>query len=146
MGTMPRLVELIPTRDDARVAHAIRWGRLQLPVAGADQANWVHPPQYRSWPDQTSPDILLPNGGEDVAVETVTVTEAKAGLSRLLRRVLDGDEIAIGRRGQPEVVLRRYRDEDDEPRPLGQYSGPYRMDNEFFEADAEVEQLFHGND
>lgn len=77
-------------------------------------------------------------------MQTVTVTEAKAQLSSLLQRVLDGDEIAIGRRGQPEVVLRRYRDGDAAPRPLGEYEGPYRLDDDFDSADAEIEALFLG--
>lgn len=76
-------------------------------------------------------------------MRTVTVSEAKASLSALVRRVLDGEEVAIGRRGRPEVVLRRYRPSDDAPRPLGTYDGPYRMDDEFFEADHEIAALFH---
>jgi len=75
-------------------------------------------------------------------MKTVTVTEAKASLSRLVQRVLDGEEVAIGRRGRPEVVLRRYLDGDGGPRPLGSYDGPYRMDDRFFEADAEIGRLF----
>lgn len=48
----------------------------------------------------------------------MTVTEAKAQLSRLLERVLSGERIAIGRRGRPEVVLQAY-EADEGPRPLG---------------------------
>lgn len=77
-------------------------------------------------------------------METVTVSEAKASLSRLLQRVLDGEEVAIGRRGRPEVVLRRYASSDDAPRPLGEYEGPYRLEDDFFEADAEIADLLHG--
>ena len=75
-------------------------------------------------------------------METVTVSEAKASLSSLLQRVIDGEEVAIGRRGQPEVVLRRYANWDREPRPLGEYDGPYRLDDDFFAADEEVTRLF----
>lgn len=52
-------------------------------------------------------------------METVTVTEAKATLSRLVQRVLDGETIAIGRRGVPEVVLTAVA-HDPTPRALGQ--------------------------
>lgn len=75
-------------------------------------------------------------------MKTVTVSEAKASLSSLLQRVIDGEEVAIGRRGRPEVVLRPYADHDRGPRPLGDYDGPYRMTAEFFEADAEIAGLF----
>ncbi len=51
-------------------------------------------------------------------METVTVTEAKATLSRLVQRVLDGETIAIGRRGVPEVVLTAVA-HDPTPRVLG---------------------------
>lgn len=78
-------------------------------------------------------------------METVTVSEAKASLSRLLRRVLDGEEIAIGRRGEPEIVLRRYRSCDDEPRRLGGYDGEYRMSDDFDDADPEIEAMFAGD-
>ena len=51
-------------------------------------------------------------------METVTITEAKATLSRLVQRVLDGETIAIGRRGVPEVVLTA-AGHDPTPRVLG---------------------------
>lgn len=79
-------------------------------------------------------------------MDTVTVSEAKATLSRLLQRVLDGEEIAIGRRGHPEVVLRRYRDDDGPPRALGQYDGPYWMAEDFDALDPRVRALFEGSD
>ncbi|CAN5212374.1 hypothetical protein BH23ACT9_BH23ACT9_11570 [soil metagenome] len=75
-------------------------------------------------------------------METVTVTEAKASLSRLVERVLAGEEVAIGRRGRPEVVLRAYRPADGSRRPLGDYDGPYRLDQDFFDADDEVAEIF----
>ena len=54
-------------------------------------------------------------------MENVTVSEAKATLSRLVQRVLAGETIAIGRRGQPEVVLTALH-HDPTPRPLGTWS------------------------
>ncbi len=77
-------------------------------------------------------------------MDTLTVSEAKATLSRLLQRVLDGEEIAIGRRGQPEVVLRRYRPTDAPPRRLGGYGGPYRMTDDFDEPDSTIQSMFEG--
>lgn len=78
-------------------------------------------------------------------METVTVSTAKASLSKLVQRVLAGEEIAIGRRGQPEVVLRRYRKADDEPRSLGQYQGEFWMSDDFDEPDQDLVDLFAGD-
>jgi prevent-host-death family protein len=77
-------------------------------------------------------------------VDTVTVSEAKASLSRLVRRVLDGETIAIGRRGEPEVVLSRYVEKRASPRELGGYEGPYEMADDFDDS-AEVIALFGGD-
>lgn len=39
---------------------------------------------------------------------------------------------------------RNESDGQNEPRPLGQYDGPYRLDDDFFDADVEIADLFHG--
>lgn len=51
-------------------------------------------------------------------METVTVSQAKASLSRLVQRALEGEVISIGRRGHPEVVLMAVS-RDPSPRSLG---------------------------
>lgn len=64
-------------------------------------------------------------------MRTVTVTEAKANLSRLLEEVLGGEEIAIGRRGRAEVRLVAV-DRDPSPRALGVIEAPdYWMSDDF---------------
>jgi antitoxin (DNA-binding transcriptional repressor) of toxin-antitoxin stability system len=68
----------------------------------------------------------------------------QASLSRLVRRVLDGKTIAIGRRGEPEVVLSRFVAKRSSPRQLGGYQGPYRMADDS-EDSAEVISLFGGD-
>lgn len=70
------------------------------------------------------------------------MSQAKASLSRLVERVLAGEEVAIGRRGRPEVVLQPYHRSSAAARPLGDYDGPYRFDEDFADADAEVAALF----
>lgn len=77
-----------------------------------------------------------------IDMRTVTVTEAKATLSELLERVLDGEEIAIGRRGKAEIRLVAI-DRGDEPRPLGGLDAPdYWMSDDFDEPLAEVADAF----
>ncbi len=76
---------------------------------------------------------------------TVSVTEAKASLSRLLQRALSGEVIAIGRRGEPEVLLVA-ADRDPAPRPLGSWKTdePFWMADDFDEPLPDVEASFEG--
>lgn len=79
----------------------------------------------------------------DLHMEVLTVTEAKATLSRLVRRVLAGESIAIGRRGQPEVVLRAYAP-DESQRQLGFISATdYWMADDFDDPMPDVEDSFN---
>ena len=63
-------------------------------------------------------------------MKTLTVSQAKAQLSAVLERVLAGEEIAIGRRGKPEILLSAI-DVSSEPRPLGTYEGELWMSDDF---------------
>ncbi|MEX0791278.1 MAG: type II toxin-antitoxin system prevent-host-death family antitoxin [Actinomycetota bacterium] len=77
-------------------------------------------------------------------METVSVSEAKATLSRLVQRALAGESIIIGRRGQPEVVLQAYSP-DQEPRQLGFVSAAdYWMSDDFDDPMPELIELFQG--
>lgn len=75
-------------------------------------------------------------------MQTVTVSEAKATLSDLVRRVLDGEEISIGRRGKAEVRLVAVT-RSDEPRPLGVVDADdYWMSDDFDEPLDDVADAF----
>ena len=60
------------------------------------------------------------------ATRTVNVQEAKTHLSRLLREVEAGEEIAIARAGR--VVARLVRAEEPSPRAWGCFEGRVRID------------------
>jgi prevent-host-death family protein len=77
--------------------------------------------------------------------ETVTVTEAKTQLSRLLERVGAGEEIVIRRGQRPVAKLIRY---DDPPprRQMGDLKGQIWMREDFDEPDEEIERLFGTRD
>jgi prevent-host-death family protein len=77
--------------------------------------------------------------------ETVTVTEAKTQLSRLLERVGAGEEIVIRRGQRPVAKLVRY---DDPPvrRQMGELKGQIWMSEDFDEPDEEIERLFGTRD
>jgi prevent-host-death family protein len=73
--------------------------------------------------------------------ETVTVTEAKTQLSRLIERVGEGEEIVIRRGQKPVAKLIRY---DDPPvrRQMGDLKGKIWISDDFDEPDEEIERLF----
>ncbi len=74
-------------------------------------------------------------------VETVTVTEAKTQLSRLIERVGAGEEIVIRRGDRPVAKLVGYPG-DSRPRRPGGSRGQIWMSEDFDEPDPEIERLF----
>ncbi len=77
--------------------------------------------------------------------ETVTVTEAKTQLSRLIERVSGGEEIVIRRGSRPVAKLIGY---DAQPvrRRMGDLRGQIWMSDDFDEPDEELERLFGTRD
>ncbi len=73
--------------------------------------------------------------------ETVTVTEAKTQLSRLIERAGEGEEIVIRRGPRPVAKLVRY-DEPPVPRQMGDLKGKIWISDDFDEPDEEIERLF----
>jgi prevent-host-death family protein len=73
--------------------------------------------------------------------ETVTVTEAKTQLSRLIERVGAGEDIVIRRGPRPVARLIRYVGEP-KPRKPGALRGQIWMSDDFDEPDEELERLF----
>jgi len=78
-------------------------------------------------------------------MEITNIHEAKTNLSRLVRRAAAGEEIVIGRAGEPLAKLVPYRS-DSGPRAGGQWRGRVWMSDDFDAPDAEVERLFAGED
>lgn len=76
---------------------------------------------------------------------TVTVTEAKTQLSRLLERVGAGEEIVIRRGQRPVAKLVRYEDPPVR-RQMGDLKGQIWMSEDFDEPDEEIERLFGTRD
>jgi prevent-host-death family protein len=74
--------------------------------------------------------------------ETVTVTEAKTQLSRLIERVGEGEEIVIRRGPRPVAKLIRYDDPKRKRRIPGDLEGQIWVSDDFDEPDEEIERLF----
>jgi len=73
--------------------------------------------------------------------ETVTVTEAKTQLSRLIERAANGEEIVI-RRGKAPIAKLVGLAEPVRRRIPGDLRGQIWMSDDFDEPDEEIERLF----
>lgn len=76
---------------------------------------------------------------------TINIHEAKTHLSRLIERVLSGEEIVIGKAGKPVAKLVPYS-EPKEPRRFGAWKGKVWLapDWDSEETNKEIERLFYG--
>lgn len=80
----------------------------------------------------------------DCMEQTVNVYEAKTHLSRLLDRVLAGEEIVIGRAGTPVARLVPYRPVEPSRRSLGAWRGRVRIAEDFDELPEHLDAAFRG--
>lgn len=71
------------------------------------------------------------------------IHEAKTHFSRLVERVMRGEEVVIGKAGKPVARLVPYR-EDREPRVPGGWEGKVRIADDFDELPEEVAAAFRG--
>ena len=70
--------------------------------------------------------------------------QAKTHLSRLVERALRGEEIIIGKAGQPMAKLTAY-DVNEKPRPLGLWKGKVKIAKDFDRMPAELQRAFEGH-
>jgi prevent-host-death family protein len=75
--------------------------------------------------------------------ETVNIHEAKTHLSRLLRRVSQGEEVVIARSGTPVAKLVPYTPAS-KPRTPGGWKGKVWMADDFDELPEEIAAAFRG--
>lgn len=73
----------------------------------------------------------------------VNVHQAKTQLSKLLRRVEAGEDIIIGRAGEPVARLTRFTPEDVAPRPLGTWRGQVEIADDFDTLPEEIVDTFY---
>lgn len=75
----------------------------------------------------------------------MNVHEAKTHLSRLLERVVAGEEIVIAKAGRPVAKLIPYQ-ESDEPRTMGAWKGRVWIADDFDELPPDILAAFYGED
>ena len=71
------------------------------------------------------------------------IHQAKTQLSRLIERVLQGEEIVIGRAGKPVAKLVPY-ERSVQPRQGGQWRGQVAIEDNFDELPEEIAAAFRG--
>lgn len=71
------------------------------------------------------------------------IHQAKTQLSKLVERVLQGEEIVIGRAGKPVAKLVPY-ERPVQPRQGGQWHGQVTIEDDFDELPAEIARAFMG--
>jgi len=70
-----------------------------------------------------------------------TISEAKAQLSALVERVLQGEEVIIARAGKPVAVLKAFQGHD-RPRKPGSMKGKIRVAPDFDDLPADIGDAF----
>jgi prevent-host-death family protein len=76
----------------------------------------------------------------------VNIHEAKTNFSRLVERVIAGEEIIIGKAGKPVAKLIPYEQPAPPKRKPGAWKGKVWISPDFDEADKEIEAMFYGED
>lgn len=70
------------------------------------------------------------------------IHEAKTQLSKLIEKVLEGEEVVISKAGKPLVKMIAYQ-VNREPRKPGNWQGKVKMSEDFDELPEEVLKLFY---
>ena len=78
-------------------------------------------------------------------MQSTSISEAEASLSKLIDLVLNGEEVIIGKAGKPVAKLVPYM-QDTSPRPLGagQWKGKIWIADDFDDLPEDVLKLFTG--
>jgi prevent-host-death family protein len=78
-------------------------------------------------------------------MEIVNLHEAKTNLSKLIRRVREGEPFVIALSGEPVALVSPYQGELP-PRQSGSMRGKIWIAEDFDAPDPEIEKLFSGED
>lgn len=79
-------------------------------------------------------------------METVNIHEAKTNLSRLIERVLQGEEIVISKAGKPVATLVPYS-KPAQPRKPGRMKGMIQISRDFdLPLPDDLQDMFAGTD
>ena len=75
----------------------------------------------------------------------ININEAKARLSKYTRMVKAGETVVLCERNKPFAEIRPLDRRGSAPRVFGLSKGVFRLEPDFFKADAEIQKLFVGD-
>jgi len=73
----------------------------------------------------------------------MNIYQAKTNLSKLIEKVLSGEEVVIAKAGKPVAKLTPYK-EKMKPRKPGLWKGKIWMSDDFNDEDEEINKMFYG--
>ena len=73
---------------------------------------------------------------------TTNIYQAKTNLSKLIEKVLQGEEVVIAKAGKPVAKLTPYK-EKMKPRKPGLWKGKVWISDDFNDEDEEINKLFY---
>ena len=74
---------------------------------------------------------------------TTNIYQAKTNLSKLIEKVLQGEEVVIAKAGKPVAKLVEYK-KPLKHRKLGLWKGKVWVSDDFDDEDPEINKLFYG--
>jgi len=74
----------------------------------------------------------------------ININEAKAKLSKYTKMVKAGETVVLCDRNKPFAEIRPLDRSGKAPRIFGLSKGMFNLGPEFFQADSEIEKMFHG--
>ena len=78
---------------------------------------------------------------------TVTnIYEAKAKLSELIKRVMNGEKVVIAKAGKPVAILSPYKEEVNTRHPGGSWQGKVWIADDFDEVSEDLIHAFQGKE
>jgi prevent-host-death family protein len=78
-------------------------------------------------------------------MQTVNIYQAKTQLSKLVKQVLNGEEIIIAKAGEPVALLVPYKEEKQKRKP-GLWKGKVWIADDFDEESEEINKMFYGEE
>lgn len=76
-------------------------------------------------------------------MQLVNIHNAKTNLSKLIEKVLAGEDVTLAKAGKPVAKIVAYK-EKVKPRKLGLLKGKIWISDDFNEEDKEINKMFYG--
>jgi len=76
-------------------------------------------------------------------MQLVNIHDAKTNLSKLIEKVVVGEDVTLAKAGKPVAKIVAYK-EKVKPRKLGLLKGKIWISDDFNEEDKEINKMFYG--